>query len=54
MLNDGGLEKLGGYITGGLHRLIVIAVLARIEPVAKGGCEKTYHNIYKMFAPLQI
>ena len=53
MLNDGGLEKLRGYITAGRYRLIVIDVLARIEPAAKGGNEKTYHDIYRMFAPLQ-
>ena len=53
LLNDGGLEKLRRYITGGCYRLIVIDVLARIEPAAKGGSEKTYHDIYRMFAPLQ-
>ena len=53
LLNDGGLEKLQRYITGGRYRLIVIDVLARIEPAAKGGSEKTYHDIYRMFAPLQ-
>ena len=53
LLNDGGLEKLRRYITGGRYRLIVIDVLARIEPAAKGGNEKTYHDIYRMFAPLQ-
>ena len=53
LLNDGGLEKLRRYITGGRYRLIVIDVLARIEPAAKGGSEKTYHDIYRMFAPLQ-
>ena len=53
LLNDGGLEKLQRYIAGGRYRLIVIDVLARIEPTAKGGSEKTYHDIYRMFAPLQ-
>ena len=53
LVNDGGLEKLQGYITGGRYRLMVIDVLARIEPAAKGGSEKTYHDIYRMFAPLQ-
>ena len=53
LLNDGGLDKLRRYITGGRYRLIVIDVLARIEPAAKGGSEKTYHDIYRMFAPLQ-
>ena len=53
LLNDGGLDKLRGYIEGGRYRLIVVDVLARIEPAAKGGSEKTYHDIYRMFAPLQ-
>ena len=53
VLNDGGLEKLRRYITSGRYRLIVVDVLARIEPAAKGGSEKTYHDIYRMFAPLQ-
>ena len=53
LLNDGGLDKLRRYITGGHYRLIVIDVLARVEPAARGGSEKTYHDIYRMFAPLQ-
>ena len=53
LLNNGGLEKLRGYMESGRYRLIVIDVLARVEPAAKGGSEKTYHDIYGMFAPLQ-
>ena len=53
LLNNGGLEKLRGYIESGRYRLIVIDVLARVEPAARGGSEKTYHDIYRMFAPLQ-
>ena len=48
LLNDGGLEKLQRYITSGRYRLIVIDVLARIEPAARGGSEKTYHDIYRI------
>ena len=34
-------------------RLIVIDVLAVVEPAARSSSEKTYHDIYGMFAPLQ-
>ena len=53
LLNDGGLEKLQGYIESRRYRLIIIDVLARVEPPTRGGSEKTYHDIYSMFAPLQ-
>ena len=53
MLDQGGMEKLQGYIQSGRYRLIVIDVLARIEPQGKRGSEKTYLEIYDMFAPLQ-
>ena len=53
MLDQGGMEKLQGYIQSGRYRLIIIDVLARIEPVGKRGSEKTYLEIYDMFAPLQ-
>ncbi len=53
LLNNGGLEKLQGYIESGRYRLIVIDVLARIEPAARRGSENTYLDIYNMFAPLQ-
>ena len=53
LLNDGGIERLRHYIETWHYRLIVIDVLARVEPAARGGSEKTYHDIYRMFAPLQ-
>ena len=53
MLDQGGMEKLQGYIESGRYRLIIIDVLARIEPQGKRGSEKTYLEIYDMFAPLQ-
>ena len=53
LLNQGGLEKLRGYVDSGRYRLIVIDVLAKIEPPGQRGSEKTYLEIYDMFAPLQ-
>ena len=53
MLDQGGMEKLQGYIRNGRYRLIIIDVLARIEPQGKRSSEKTYLEIYDMFAPLQ-
>jgi len=53
VLDKGGLERLRGYMEDGRYRLIIIDVLAKIEPAAKGGSEKTYLEIYDMFAPLQ-
>ena len=53
MLDQGGMEKLQDFIQSGRYRLIIIDVLARIEPSGKRGSEKTYLEIYDMFAPLQ-
>ena len=53
LLNDGGIERLRHYIETWHYRLVVIDVLARVEPAARGNSEKTYHDIYRMFAPLQ-
>ena len=53
LLNAGGIERLRHYIEKWHYRLVVLDVLARVEPAAKGGSEKTYHDIYRMFAPLQ-
>ena len=53
LLNEGGVERLRHYIETWHYRLIVIDVLARVERAARGGNEKTYHDIYRMFAPLQ-
>ena len=52
-LSEGGLEKLRGYAESGRYRLIIVDVLARIEPPGKTGSDKTYHDIYDMLAPLQ-
>ena len=52
-LNKGGLEKLQDYVESGRYRLIVVDVLAKIEPPSQRGSEKTYLEIYDMFAPLQ-
>ena len=53
LLNDGGIERLRHYIETWHYRLVVIDVLARVEPAVRGNSEKTYHDIYRMFAPLQ-
>ena len=52
-LNEGGLEKLRGYAESGRYRLVIIDVLAMIEPPGKRGSDKTYHDIYDMLAPLR-
>ena len=53
LLSDGGMEKLRGYIESHRYRLIIIDVLARIEPATKRHSDTTYHDIYNLFAPLQ-
>ena len=53
LINDGGIERLRHYIETCHYRLVVLDVLARVEPTAKGNNDKTYHEIYRMFAPLQ-
>ena len=53
LLNDGGIERLRHYIETWHYRLVVLDVLARVEPAARGNSDKTYHDIYRMFAPLQ-
>ena len=53
LLTDGGIERLRHYIETWHYRLVVIDVLAMVEPTAKGRTDKTYHDIYRMFAPLQ-
>ena len=53
LLNDGGIERLRHYIETWHYRLVILDVLARVEPAAKGTSDKTYHEIYRMFAPLQ-
>ena len=53
LLNDGGIERLRHYIETWHYRLVVLDVLARVEPAARGNNDRTYHDIYRMFAPLQ-
>ena len=53
ILDQGGMEKLRGYMESGRYRLIIIDVLAKVEPAAKRGNDKTYLEIYDMFTPLQ-
>ena len=53
LLSDGGMEKLRYYIESHRYRLIIIDVLARIEPATKRHSDTTYHDIYNLFAPLQ-
>ena len=53
LLNEGGIERLHHYIETWHYRLVVLDVLARVEPTARGNSDKTYHDIYRMFAPLQ-
>ena len=47
LLNDGGIERLRHYIETWHYRLVILDVLAR------GNSDRTYHDIYRMFAPLQ-
>ena len=53
LLNDGGIERLRHYIETWHYRLVILDVLARVEPAARGNSDRTYHDIYRMFAPLQ-
>ena len=53
LLNDGGIERLRHYVETWHYRLVVLDVLARVEPAARGNSDRTYHDIYRMFAPLQ-
>ena len=32
---------------------MVLGVLAQVEPATRGNSDRTYHDIYRMFAPLQ-
>ena len=51
---QGRLENIPSDVSErGRYRLIIIDMLARIEHAGKRGSEKTYLEIYDMFAPLQ-
>jgi hypothetical protein len=48
----GGTEDLTRLIDQYRYRLVIIDVLAKLEPVGSKG-DKSYHEVYQMFAPLQ-
>lgn len=54
-LAQGGVERLARYIERYAYKLVIIDVLAKLEPpgTRKDGGEKSYHEVYQMFAPLQ-
>jgi RecA-family ATPase len=52
-LLDGGIEDLTREIERYHYGLVVIDVLAKLEPHNGGKGEKNYHDVYEMFAPLQ-
>ncbi len=52
-LLEGGIEDLAQEITRYHYGLVVIDVLAKLEPTNGGKGEKNYHDVYEMFAPLQ-
>ena len=51
-LADGGVEMLAQEITRYHYGLVIIDVLAKLEPTGAKG-DKNYHEVYEMFAPLQ-
>ena len=53
MFDQGGMKQLQDYVESCRYRLIIIDVLAKVEPAARRGSEKTYLEIYDMFAPIQ-
>lgn len=54
-LVGGGIDRLTKYIEKYGYQLVIIDVLAKLEPAEsrKDGGEKGYHDVYGMFAPLQ-
>jgi AAA domain len=52
-LLEGGIEDLTKEIEHYHYGLVVIDVLAKLEPHNGGKGEKNYHDVYEMFAPLQ-
>lgn len=52
-LAEGGIAQLAQLIERYHYGLIVIDVLAKLEPMGKGKGEKSYHEVYSMFNPLQ-
>lgn len=52
-LTEGGIEVLAQEIATHHYGLVVVDVLAKLEPPKAGKGDKGYHDIYEMFAPLQ-
>jgi hypothetical protein len=52
-LLEGGIDDLAKEIARHHYGLVVIDVLAKLEPTNSGKGEKNYHDVYEMFAPLQ-
>jgi hypothetical protein len=52
-LLEGGIDDLAKEIGHHHYGLVVIDVLAKLEPTNGGKGEKNYHDVYEMFAPLQ-
>jgi RecA-family ATPase len=52
-LSEGGIELLAEEIAQEKYGLVVIDVLAKLEKPKAGKGDKSYHDIYEMFAPLQ-
>ena len=52
-LTEGGIDILAQEIATYHYGLVVIDVLAKLEPPKAGKGDKNYHDIYDMFTPLQ-
>jgi hypothetical protein len=52
-LSEGGIEALHALIVQHHYGLVVIDVLAKVERAPAGKSERSYHDIYDMFTPLQ-
>lgn len=52
-LTEGGIDILAHEIATYHYGLVVIDVLAKLEPPKAGKGDKNYHDIYDMFTPLQ-
>jgi hypothetical protein len=52
-LDRGGIALLADEIQRYHYGLVIIDVLAKLEPSTTGKGDKSYHDIYEMFTPLQ-
>lgn len=52
-LTEGGIDALQAEIAQHHYGLVVIDVLAKLERTPAGKNERSYHDIYEMFTPLQ-